>query len=474
MTNFITTAVLISYLVLAWIVGSLIGLTGARLWVLRGGLSLIGIVAASTFVWFSRRLKQDALMRGANAAYFLEIDRLLTEAEGKLKAAHIGGIAKLPIVYVMGESNAAKTTTLQHGGLHPELLAGEPERDNQIAPTPTINVWTAGGALFVETGGKISTDSKLWRYLLQKTQPTVFSISGQPPRALVVCCDCDRVKTKDGAVASGRRLSERLRDVEETLGSSLPVYVVFTKLDQVPHFAEFARALSQEEAAQVFGVTVAREKVGEALFVGDEEALIAKAFDQLTLSLADKRLEFLRRELHPEKLPSLYEFPREIRKLRAAVAQFLVELTRPMNASAACFLRGFYFSGVRAVLISETVTPPKVSAAAASVAAATRMFNIEEISALTKPSLGPVVQARKIPEWSFASRLFTEVILRDESALKISRNSRARSRAQATALLAVAAALVLGAASSLFHTFRVAECRQTYFQRLMRSAQLLI
>src|SRR3954462_977765 len=449
-TNLATTAVLIFYLALAWLVGPLIGLSGTRLWVLRGGLSLIGIIAAATFVWFSKRLKQDAMMRGPNAAYFLEIQKLLGEAEGKLKVSNTAGIAKLPLVYVLGESNTAKTTTIQHGGLHPELLAGEPERDNQIAPTPTINVWGAQEAVFIETGGKVSTDSQLWKYLLQRTQAAALFSSGQPPRALVVCCDCERLKTKDSAIATGRRLSERLRDVEETLGSSLPGYVGFTKLGQGPHFAEVARALSQEKSPQVLCVTLAREKVGEALFVGDEEAIVAKAFDQLTLSLADKRLEFLRRELHPEKLPSLYEFPREIRKLRVAVAHFLVELTRPVNPTVACFLRGFYFSGVRAVLISETVSPPKVSAAAASVAAATRMFNMEEISALPKPSLGPVVQARKIPEWSFASRLFSEVILRDESALNISRGSRARGHVQATVLSGVAVIFLLLAGLFLF------------------------
>lgn len=440
MTNLITAVALILYLLVAWLVGSIMGLTGSRLWVLRAGLAVIGIVAAGTFVWFRRRLAQDALLRSRNAAYFADIDRLLNEVEGKLTAAKAGELAAMPIVYVLGEANTAKTTIIQHGGLRPELLAGEPERDGQIAPTTSINLWAAGGAIFIEAGGKVSTDSELWTYLLHKTQPSELSASGLPPRALVICCDCDRVKSKDLAIASGRRLSERLRDVEETLGSSFPVYVLFTKLDQISHFAEFARALSQEEAAQVLGVTLAREKVGEALFVGDEEALVTKAFDQLTFALAEKRLEFLRRELLPENLPSLYEFPREIRKLRDSVANYLVEVSRPVNADTACFLRGFYFSGVRAVMISETVTP-KVSAAAASVAAATRMFNLDELNALTKPG-GTVVQARKIPEWSFVSRLFTEVILRDESALKIGQQSRVRSRAAAALMFAVAACLL--------------------------------
>ena len=64
MTNLIAGTVLMLYLLAAWFVASLMGLAGARLWVLRGALVLIGIVAASTFLWFRKRLAQDARMRG--------------------------------------------------------------------------------------------------------------------------------------------------------------------------------------------------------------------------------------------------------------------------------------------------------------------------------------------------------------------------------------------------------------------------
>src|SRR5207248_10380587 len=185
LTNLITAVVLILYLVAAWLVASIMGLTGTRMWVVGGGLSLIGIVAAASVVWFRRRLTGDALLGGPHAAYLADIDRLLNEAEGKLKAAKAGQLATLPIVYILGEANTAKTTTIQHGGLRPELLAGDPERDGQIAPTTSINVWAAGGAIFIETGGVISTDSQLWTYLLRKTQPGGLSVSGLPARALV-------------------------------------------------------------------------------------------------------------------------------------------------------------------------------------------------------------------------------------------------------------------------------------------------
>ena len=63
--------------------------------------------------------------------------------------------------------------------------------------------------------------------------------------------------------------------------------------------------------------------------------------------MCDLRPEYLARETRPQKLPGIYEFPREFRKLRRAMVQFLVDLCRPSQLTVGPFLRGFYFSGVR-------------------------------------------------------------------------------------------------------------------------------
>jgi type VI secretion system protein ImpL len=459
LTNIVTAILLIIYFALTWLVGSFIGLSGARVWILRAGLWVIGGVAAWLFLWFDQKLKHDRLLSGPNAAFFSELDALLDHAAKRLKQMAGRELASLPIVYVIGESNTAKTSILEHCGAQPQLLAGEPERDEQIAATSTVNIWLAGNTLLIEAGGKLATDSSLWTYLLQRTQPNLVSASltstdNLPSRAILVCFDCGHVAaTGDAITTSGKRISARLREAAETLGASLPVYVLFTKLDQVAHFADFVSNLTQEESGQVLGATLPRTHIGEALFTEDAEGNISQALDQLLYSLAGKRLEYLERETTAEKLPSIYEFPRELRKLRPSIIQLLVELSRPAHMEASCFLRGFYFSGVRAVVISETVNPPKVTAAAAaSVAAATRMFNMEDLQAMTQPQSGPVVQSRKVPEWSFLPSLFNEVILNDQWALDASRHSRNVERSRA-ALLGFAAAFCLAAAALFAMSF---------------------
>ena len=426
--NIITAVFLLIYLVLAWFAGAFAGVNGSRLWALRLALFAIGFVAVGLFLWFDEKLKRDRRMSGSNAHFFTELDALVALAANQLKQRNGMQLSDMPILYVIGESNSAKTSVVQNCGVDPELLAGEPERDGQIAGTNTINVWLAGNTLFIEAGGRLANEPALWTYLLEKTQSALLSSSlsrtERASRGIVVCFDSERLmESADSIVASAQKLCERLTEAAEIFGSWIPVYALFTKLDRIAHFAEFVGNLSKEEAAQAVGATLTIRSVGEELFAQDAEANVSSAFDQIMYSLADRRIDFLPRETSSEKIPSIYEFPREVRKLRSHIVQFLVELSRPARLNASCFLRGFYFTGVRAVMISEMVMAPK-AAAAASVAAATRMFHAEDLTALAHASSSPVMQTRKVPAWSFLSEVFNEVILADSSAIAVSRPNR--------------------------------------------------
>src|SRR5579863_5791089 len=96
-----------------------------------------------------------------------------------------------------------------------------------------------------------------WRRLVRLLQPGRFSVAigkrAQAPRAAVVCFDCEaflQPGASETAVSAARRLSVRLQEVSQLLGISFPVYVLFTKLDRISFFPEFARGLSKEEASE--------------------------------------------------------------------------------------------------------------------------------------------------------------------------------------------------------------------------------
>src|SRR5947208_454597 len=111
------------------------------------------------------------------------------------------------------------------------------------------------------------------------------------------------------------------------------------------------RGLNQEEASEVLGATLPVRSLATGVYAEEETRRLTKAFDELFYSLAEKRLDLLAREHESENLPAIYEFPRELRKVRNLLVQFLLAVARPSQLSVNPFLRGFYFSDVRPVVI---------------------------------------------------------------------------------------------------------------------------
>jgi type VI secretion system protein ImpL len=430
---------LLVYLVLAWFAGSWIGLQGSDLWILRVGLAVIGIAAAATIAWFCRKQdRQAAASAGEQQTAGLpehEIDAAFRAAQSKLKSSTTvqnRRLAELPIVLVVGDVSSCKTSVVAHSGLEPELLAGQAYEDNAIVPTRSLNLWFARNVAFVETGGKLQNDKHLWSALLRRLQTTrvraLLSAAPEAPRVAVVCVSCEDLLQSGGDhhVALARTLRARLDAITGALGIQLPVYVLATKSDRVSFFSEYTRNLTNEEASRVLGATLPIEG-GRQSGVYAETATqnLNVAFDNLILALCDRRPDLLNREHDPEKLPGIYEFPRELRKLRSPLVQFLIELCKPTQLGAAPFLRGFYFTGVRATFVSESVRQapaqiqPKASATAAE---ATRFFKVGESPAV-QPGAAAAQLSRKVPQWVFLSHFFSDVLLQDRAAMGTSSGS---------------------------------------------------
>ncbi|HWY67386.1 MAG TPA: ImcF-related family protein [Terriglobales bacterium] len=424
----ITAVLLLVCLIISWLVGSILHLQGTSLWLLRGILSLLCIAGAGLFLWFHRKVKREESGAGIAAAG-TEIDVLLREADRKLKASRAASatIASMPVIFILGESGSAKTSVMLHSGLEPELLAGQVYDGSDIASTSFLNVWFARKTVFIEVSAKISSDPPSWARVLQKTRPSqiksAFGKGQFASRAVLMCFDSERFSSGGDALAvSARRFASRLREMAASLGADFPVYTLFSRMDRLPHFTEYVSNLTQAESGEVLGVTLPRRTGSQGLFVEEENNRISRTFDQLVYSLSEKRIEYLPREAAAERLPSIYEFPRELRKLRSIASQFLIELTKPTQLGANCFLRGFYFSGVRPVVVMESVATAVPAATAVAGGGATRMFRAADIQVAAQPA-GRVVQSRKVPEWTFLPHLFNEVILRDRGALGVSGQS---------------------------------------------------
>jgi type VI secretion system protein ImpL len=394
-------------------------------------LAAVTLLALAILLWYRNRKKANSEgQAGQSAAPTAEeIDLAFYQVEAKLAAAkwgRRGRIRNLPVFLLVGDPGAAKTSIMLHSGLEPELLSGQVYRNSDVVPTTSVNTWLSQQALFVEAGGTLLSQPEKWKMLVRNLLPRgpVVGKGEQAPRAAIVCYDCGnflQASPQEAVATAARSLRTRLGEISEVMGIDLPVYVLFTKMDQLPFFAEYVSHFSNDEAHQVLGTTLpilANRSSG--VYAEAETTRLTDNFDGLFRSLADGRTEFLARENDAARLPATYEFPREFRKIRLAAVQFLLDLCRPSQLSVGPFLRGFYFSGVRPVLITETV-PMRVNSAPAeseSPSGATQIFRREvplEAPQASAPA-HPYATTRKVPQWMFLRHLFHGVVLPDRAA----------------------------------------------------------
>jgi type VI secretion system protein ImpL len=427
----ISVVIFLFSLVLAWMAGPVLHVEGTALIILRVLFVLLGVAAAAIIlVLHFRKKKREGSTKDVQGN--TELDTLLRDAEKKLASAQRTGaktLDSLPLLYMLGEANAAKTTLVMKSGLDPELLAGQMYRDQDIVPTPVINLWYTQQCVLIEAGDAVRSSPALWAKLIRRTRPKAYRAamgSQAPIRAAVVCMNCEHflgASATEAAARSARQTNQMLRDLAQQLGTEIPVYVIFTKLDRVPGFAEYVRNLSNEEASQALGIPTARSGVSSGLYAEQATREVTNGLDQLIFSLAEYRLEILSRENDQRNVDPVYEFPREFRKLRNNLSAYLVELTRPSHLNANPYLRGFYFTGVRAHVLEQMVSAAAAVQQAAPVdAGATRMFSVQQMQAVAAPPT-PQVVAQKIAQWTFLPKLFPIIILQDRSALSNTSNS---------------------------------------------------
>jgi type VI secretion system protein ImpL len=345
----------------------------------------------------------------------------------------------LPLFLLGGPEGAGKTTTFLKSGLEPELLAGQVFRDASILPTRLANLWFTGDSLFVEPSGNLfAQDPGRWRGLLDRLQGKSARsflkklFPGKTPpqlRGFVLFVDvAPFLGVPDpGRIGNlSRRIQERLRIVGESFGTNFPVYVVFTKSDAAPFFTEFFGHLTDTEDQQILGCTVpavapSQRPAGE-VFAEAETARLSEAFNWLYYSLAEKRLTMLARETEAAKKPAVYEFPREMKRVRDALVQFLVDVFRPNPLQPGPILRGFYFTGTRPVTVSAlTAVASSEQPQRAALGEATRLFDVAEYQkriGLTAETPSSPVETT-VSRWCFVSELFHRVILPDPLGLRV-------------------------------------------------------
>lgn len=412
--------------ILAVALGSIAALHGVVLLVLRVVLVLFGIAGAAVLVWLAlKRSRSAGNQADGTPVDTTALDDLLREANRKLAASSRASAKKLtdiPLVYLLGEANSAKTTAILKSGLEAELLAGQVYREKDVVSTPVANIWYSGTAAFVEAGDSLRKTPGLWSRLITLTRPGALraAFKGAPFRAAVVCVSCEQFmgqQTTETMQAAAAVQGERLRELSRRLGIQVPTYVLLTKLDRVPGFTEYVRNFSADEGLGLLGAAPELIPTGSGSHAEHALGAAAKAYDELLFALGESRLDVLFREQDPQKLGPAYEFPRELRRFRNLLGTYLVELVRPSRLESNPYLRGFYFTGVRAVVQQQIAAASQQVASAPSLASdATGIFSTPRPASAVQAAV-PSAFGEKIAQWVFLPRFFPDAVLADRAAL---------------------------------------------------------
>ncbi|MBV7407025.1 type VI secretion system membrane subunit TssM [Enterobacter sp. ENT03] len=269
---------------------------------------------------------------------------------------------ELPWFMVVGSPGDGKTTALLNTGLQ-FPLAEQMEQTSRILTVPgggTLHCdwWFTNEAVLIDTAGRYarhddgSEQSTAQRNagewlgflgLLRKHRP------GAPLNGVILTLNVADLTAQSPTerLAACAALRARLAELRETLGIRFPVYLVITKMDLLPGFTEYFRALTSHLRAQVWGFTLPysrRRKASDSLAL---HATCEQELASLTLRL-DQGLDIrLLEEYDLHSRQRLYRFPREFAALGAPLLEAIEQIFLDSKFDATQLhntLRGVFFT----------------------------------------------------------------------------------------------------------------------------------
>jgi len=421
----------------------------ALVWTAIGiGVLLLVVILERVIEWWrARRAERKAEPAGSPVKTAVHEDDaalagLLMEADERLAQAPVNPGSRslralsLPLHLIVGPERSGKTSAVQNCGVELSLLAGQVRGGESIVPTQVANLWLGHESLFCEVGGRVfSSEPERFAAFLSvlksggSTSGWRALKRGSALRSVLLVYDSRAFAgTPDQSAQSrsAQQIRDRLSAIAAVFGAGFPVYVLFTNLDGtvrsegLPYFSHFFARLGESEAGQVLGVLSPENAPSQQnrVWAEAETRRLTRLFQTVLTRLGDRRLLALAQETEASRKPGIYEFPREFRKIRPPLIQFLVDVFKPDPLKATPWMRGFFFTGTRKTERPDgrSTEMPSVYASPRSQAEATRIFAPQRHGSpadqMSVFSRGTSIQL--VDRWMFLTELFHSVLGLDQ------------------------------------------------------------
>ena len=294
------------------------------------------------------------------------LDRQLAALKSNLPGRR--GLYRLPWYLVMGLEEAGKTSLIQRAGQTYTLTNVTRNAHTDRNPLG-FDWWIGDDGVLIDPDGELLSQNpgegasaelqkRLWHHFIQWLER---SRPQRPLNGVVIAVDLARLSIagEDDRQAQAILLRTRLRELMEQLGSRLPVYVTFTKMDLLYGFGPFTRTLSKEEKDAVLGFTF---RLQGQLDPDDWLTEFSERFAELVSSISERLPDVMAQVRDPEERAAVYSFTRQLAGMKPVLEQFLSELLSADAFSTPALVRGTYFTSVLQEGVPEDVF---VTAAAA-------------------------------------------------------------------------------------------------------------
>jgi type VI secretion system protein ImpL len=379
----LTLLALLVVAVLIWWIGPLVAIgtwtplvSELARWVLIGIVVLLVVLRMLLSRWRARRASQhltNGLMKAPVAkaeepenAEQKILNTRFAEAVASLKKMRLHAAGKkpgwrdwislssgsylyeLPWYVFIGAPGAGKTTALVNSGLSfPLADKFGPGAIRGVGGTRNCDWWFTDEAVLIDTAGRYTTqdshqveDKTAWDGflgLLKKSRPR-RPLNGVFLTISVADLLSQSTEARNALAASIRA---RLMELDTTLATRLPVYVLVTKSDLLHGFTEYFGDLGKEQRAQVWGFTLPLDENQSSELLGPsldrEFGLLSKRLDAALIDRMQQETDIARRA-------AIFGFPVQFAALGPLVSELVNQVLLGSKFTQPPWVRGVYFT----------------------------------------------------------------------------------------------------------------------------------
>ncbi|MFJ4153308.1 type VI secretion system membrane subunit TssM [Pseudomonas sp. NPDC089752] len=301
--------------------------------------------------WLARRARREPGSSDVERQMQDEVGLLAERMDAAMALSRRGktrrqqALNPLPWYLIMGAPGSGKTTAIAHSGLQFPLseTPGATAIDGS-GDTRPCRWWFSNEAVFLDTAGRYTcqehpTDSTAWNALLDllRNHRRRSPLNG----VIVTLSVNDLLQPSDAQTLQSKAIRLRIDELYKRLGVVLPVYVMVTKCDLLPGFAEFFEHLGRDQRSQVWGMTFPMRQA-QQLDAG--LASFPAEFDALERQLQVRVLACMQQERELSRRALLYDFPNQFASIKGELGHFMTRVFQPNRYQLPTLVRGVYFT----------------------------------------------------------------------------------------------------------------------------------